>query len=444
MRIHFFSRPNIQNRQDFRLAYILQNLKATKTISLIYFLMSLSIRVIFEVFSARAVKINHMDEYDMANWISLIVTPIFYVGSIQIVRFYEEDKKYVSFAQIFVFLFTLFVVLNTMRATFYSMHNPRNTLVMYMVGLIIAGVFFTFEYFETIALTLIVGACFMITITFYQHEFNELFLNDLASFVLLSIFFSMSRLTYSYRADNFLKLKAIEEKNNEIETAGQVKNEILGVVAHDLRNPLAAIKSIALLMDLDETINEDNKDNLQMIKASCDKATNIINDLLETAHNEMAADFELSKTELNKFLLLIVDEWLKNKKDKVNILYYGTKQPTYVLINKEKIQRVMDNLISNAVKFSGAGEHIEVLLNEENDNVYISVKDFGMGIPEDLLPYIFDRFSKASRKGIRGEESVGLGLSIVRQIIRKHDGEITVNSTEKVGTTFTFILKTVN
>lgn len=385
-----------------------------------------------------------MDEYDMANWISLIVTPIFYVGSIQIIRFYEEDKKYVSFAQVFVFLFTLFVILNTMRATFYSMHNPRNTLVMYMLGLIIGGVFFTFEYFETIALTLIVGACFMITITFYQHEFNELFLNDLASFVLLSIFFSMSRLTYSYRADNFLKLKAIEEKNNEIETAGQVKNEILGVVAHDLRNPLAAIKTIALLMELDETINEDNKDNLQMIKASCDKATTIINDLLETAHNELAADFELVKIELNKFLLLIVDEWLKNKKDKVNILYYGTKQPTYVLINKEKIQRVMDNLISNAVKFSGTSEHIEILLNEENDNIYISVKDFGMGIPEDLLPYIFDRFSKASRKGIRGEESVGLGLSIVRQIIRKHDGEIVVNSTEKVGTTFTFILKSAN
>jgi signal transduction histidine kinase len=104
----------------------------------------------------------------------------------------------------------------------------------------------------------------------------------------------------------------------------------------------------------------------------------------------------------------------------------------------------MDNLISNAVKFSGTSEHIEILLNEENDNIYISVKDFGMGIPEDLLPYIFDRFSKASRKGIRGEESVGLGLSIVRQIIRKHDGEIVVNSTEKVGTTFTFILKSAN
>ncbi|MGZ3756930.1 MAG: sensor histidine kinase [Mucilaginibacter sp.] len=382
-----------------------------------------------------------MDEYDIANWISLFVTPIFYVGSVQIARFFEEDKKYVGFAQVFVFLFTLFLILNTMRATFYSMHNPRNTLVMYMVGLIIVGVFFTFEYFETIILTVITGVCFMITITFYQQEFRELFLNDLASFVLLSIFFSISRLSYSYRADNFLKLKAIEEKNNEIETAGQIKNEILGVVAHDLRNPLAAIKSIALLMELDETINEDNRDNLQMIKTSCDKATNIINDLLETAHNELAADFELEKIELNKFLLLIVDEWLKNKKDKINILYYGTKQPTYALINKEKIQRVMDNLISNAVKFSGASDHIEVLLKEENDQLFISVKDFGLGIPEDLLPYIFDRFSKASRKGLRGEESVGLGLSIVRQIIHKHEGEISVSSTEKVGTTFTFTLK---
>ena len=444
MRIHFFSRPNVQNRQDFRLAYILQNLKATKSISLIYFIICVTVRIVLEIFSSRALKINHMDEYDIANWISLLVTPIFYIGSIQITRFFEADRKYVGFAQVFVFLFTLFLILNTMRATFYSMHNPRNTLVMYMVGLMVAGIFFTFEYFETLVLTVITGVCFMITITFYQHEFRELFLNNLASFVLLSIFFSISRISYSYRADNFLKLKAIEEKNNEIETTGQVKNEILGVVAHDLRNPLAAIKSIALLMELDETINEDNKDNLQMIKTSCDKATNIINDLLETAHNEMAADFELTKTELNKFLLLIVDEWLKNKKDKVNILYYGTKQPTYALINKEKIQRVMDNLISNAVKFSGASDHIEVSLKEENHKVFISVKDFGLGIPEDLLPYIFDRFSKASRKGIRGEESVGLGLSIVRQIIQKHDGEIAVNSTEKVGTTFTFILEAAN
>ena len=99
----------------------------------------------------------------------------------------------------------------------------------------------------------------------------------------------------------------------------------------------------------------------------------------------------------------------------------------------------MDNLISNAIKFSG-DSNVEISLQALNSQVIINVKDFGMGIPNDLLPFVFDRFSKASRKGIRGEESVGLGLSIVRQIIKKQGGEIEVDSVEKHGTTFTIKL----
>jgi len=443
MKVHLFSCADMNNRADFRLYYILQNLNTTQTVSIIFFLVSLTIRVIIEIFNVPGKQVNHLDEYDLSNWVSLIATPLFYFASRLFRRLFEADKKYLSLIQAMVFLFALFIVINTMRATFYSMHNPRNTLVMYMLGLIIAGVFFTFEFYETVALVLITGACFSITLTFYQHEFNELFMNNMASFILLAVFFSISRFSYSYRADNFFKLKAIEEKNIEIEKASQVKNEILGIVAHDLRNPLAAIKALASMMTDDKNMDTENQENLQMIKTSCDKATSIINDLLETAHNEVGNEFELERVELNKFLLLIVDEWLKSKKDKVNILYYGTRQPVYALINKEKMHRAMDNLISNAVKFSGLSEHIEISMNELDTEVFIAVKDFGMGIPGDLLPFIFDRFSKASRKGVRGEGSIGLGLSIVHEIVRKHGGEIVVNSNEKTGTIFTIKLDSV-
>ncbi|HEY0246351.1 MAG TPA: HAMP domain-containing sensor histidine kinase [Mucilaginibacter sp.] len=395
------------------------------------------------IFNLPVQKLSHLDEYDLSNWVSLVATPIFYLGGQQLIRLFAINKKYGTAVQVFVFLFAFFLIINTMRATFYSMHNPRNTLVMYMLGLIIAGVFFTFEYYETIALTVLTGVSFAITLSFYQPGVGEVFLNNLASFILLTIFFSMSRLVYSYRADNFLKLRAIEEKNMEIEKASQVKNEILGIVAHDLRNPLAAIKAIAMMMESDESLDEDNQDNLMLIKASCDKATSIINDLLETANNETTNEFELEQVELNKFLLLIVDEWLKNKQSQVNILFYGTKTPLYGLLNKEKMQRAMDNLISNAVKFSSTSDHIEVILTELNGEALIRIKDFGIGIPKDLIPYIFDRFSKASRKGIRGEESIGLGLSIVHQIIEKHGGAIEVESKEGVGTTFTIRLKAV-
>lgn len=436
MKLHFFSRTESHSRTDFRLFYIRQNLLTLQTASLIYLLLSVIIRIVLELVSSNLRTINHMEEYDASNWLSIILLPAFYFGSRQLRAIFDLDKKYALAAEMLTFLFTMFVIINLMRASFYSMHNPRNTLVMYMIGLVITGLFFTFEFYGTIAITVITGLTFAITLTYYQSLPGEIFLNNIASFILLTIFFAISRFTFSYRADNFLKLKAIEDKNREIERASQVKNEILGVVAHDLRNPLAAIRALAMMMETDDNINEDNQENLQMIKTACDKATSIINDLLETAHSETGNEFEMEQVDLNKFLLFVVDEWQKNKTDKVSILFYGTRQPVIAMVNREKLQRALDNLISNAIKFSAASEHIEVLLKEAAGSVQIIVKDFGVGIPADLLPYIFDRFSKASRKGLRGEESVGLGLSIVREIVRKHNGEISVESVEKSGTTF--------
>lgn len=438
MRVHFFSSIDPPYRHAFRSFYTLQNLQTVRAVSAVYFVANLFLRIIAYANNITHSNITNLDEYDAANWFSLAVSPIFYFISVLLIKRFDESKKTLAVEQLFVIIFALFVILSSMRSTFFVMHNPRNTMVLYFMGLIVAGVFFTFEYLQTLFLALITGACFALALPFYQTAINEIVMNNLASIVLLIAFFSISRFCFSYRADNFLKLKAIEEKNQEIENASIMKNEILGIVAHDLRNPLAAIKTIALLMEDDETVNADNQDNLQMIKSACDKAVSIINDLLETAQNEIS-DLDFEATELNDFLQKVVSEWKRNTNARVNLLYYGTDEPVYSGINAEKMQRVMDNLISNAIKFSG-NSNVEISLQTLNSKVIINVKDFGMGIPNDLLPFIFDRFSKASRKGVRGEESVGLGLSIVRQIIKKHGGEIEVDSVEQHGTTFTITL----
>ena len=438
MRVHFFTSIDLPYRFSFRSFYILQNLQTVKAVSAVYFIANLFLRIIGYANNLPNSSITNINEYDAANWFSLAVTPVFYFVSVLLIKRYDDDKKTLTFTQLFVTLFALFILLSAMRSTFFVMHNPRNTMVLYFMGIIIVSVLFTFEYIYTLILALITGLCFSILLPFYQDSFNEIVMNNLASVVLLIAFFSISRFCFSYRVDNFLKLKAIEEKNQEIENASIIKNEILGIVAHDLRNPLAAIKTIAMVMEDDDTINEDNQDNLQMIKSACDKAASIINDLLETAQNEIL-ELDIESTELNQFLQKIVNDWKRNTNARVNLLYYGTAEPVYSGINAEKMQRVMDNLISNAIKFSG-DSNVEVSLQALNSQVFINVKDFGMGIPNDLLPFVFDRFSKASRKGIRGEESVGLGLSIVRQIIKKHGGEIEVDSVEKHGTTFTIKL----
>ncbi|MEO8886703.1 MAG: HAMP domain-containing sensor histidine kinase [Mucilaginibacter sp.] len=401
--------------------------------------MTLFLRLYIAINKVPIDNIRHIDDYDTANWISLAVTPVVYLVSIYFIKNFEKFKTRIFTLQGFIITFGLFAMLSTMRSTFFVVDNPRNTLVMYFMGIVLTGVFFTFEYLETLFLAIVTGVCFAFLLPFYQSSINEIFMNNMASLVLLTVFVSISRYAFSYRADNFLKLKAIEEKNLEIENASVIKNEILGIVAHDLRNPLAAIKTLAMVMEDDSELNEDNRENVQMIKSACDKAASIINDLLETAHNEIN-EFDVETTEVNQFLRKVVDDWKMHTNKRVNILYFGTEEPVYSSINTEKMQRVLDNLISNAVKFSG-DSNVEVSLQALNSQVIINVRDFGMGIPNDLLPFIFDRFSKASRKGIRGEESVGLGLSIVRQIIKKHGGEIEVDSVERHGTTFTIKLQ---
>ena len=253
----------------------------------------------------------------------------------------------------------------------------------------------------------------------------------------------MSRYFYSYKSSYFRQLVDIREKNVAIEKAGAFKNEILGMVAHDLRNPIAAIETLTMMMEMEE-VNNDTRENLEMIKTSCVKARGIIADLLDAANNENINIIETQRTELNYFLKGIINEWKVQKEAKNNIVLISSKSQVFVEINAEKFQRVMDNLITNALKFSKNNNKIEIYLSAKNGKAIIQVRDYGLGIPAEMLPHIFERFSKARRPGIRGEQSTGLGLSISRQIIENHRGTIDVTSEEKKGSTFSIQLPLVD
>jgi signal transduction histidine kinase len=443
MKILFFSRAENPGRFAFHSYYVLQNLKTVRTVSLIFLIFIVAMRIIFSVYDLPGHHIGHIDDFNRANWLALATTPLFYIASSIILKKFSRTPRVLLVAQSLALLFALCIVLSTMRASFISMYNPRNSLVMYMLGLIIISVFFTFEYYETLFIAIITEATFAILLPHYQHGINELTLNNLASLILLVSFYCISRYVFSYRADNFFKLRAIEEKNLEIETASIVKDEILGVVAHDLRNPLSIIKSAASLMEMEEGMSEDMYNYIQMINLSYEKANAIIKDLIETVQNEYHQELELADTNINKFLSGIVTEWTKSKKANVDIRYCDASHSIHANIQSEKMQRVMDNLISNALKFSKENSCIEIKLSDSADSVFISVKDFGIGIPADYLPHIFERFPKGRRNGLRGEESIGLGLSIVRQIVKKHNGDIEVESRENRGTIFTITLPKV-
>lgn len=108
----------------------------------------------------------------------------------------------------------------------------------------------------------------------------------------------------------------------------------------------------------------------------------------------------------------------------------------WVEIDDVKLLQVINNLLSNAVKFTHAGGIINIKLEETESTLLVAVRDNGIGIPEELQPFLFDEFTKARRKGLKGEETVGLGLSINKKLIEVQGGKIWVESREGEGTTF--------
>jgi two-component system sensor histidine kinase VicK len=441
VKIYLFSRTNKDAAYAFRVHYILENLKAVKKFSLFYLCLVLTVITTAYLFKANLDQIIGIPGFLSSLYTTLTITPLFCIASHLLIKNFSVKKDFLKLSQGVVFVFALYLISRGLLNTFYVFHNPRNSLTMYMVWLIIVSIFFVFDYVETIIIILICLIAFSVLLPYFQDSTEEVIKNQLASMALLAVFFFASRHVFSYRAHQFIQLKEISEKNLEIESANRFKDEVLGIVAHDLRNPLSAIESVAMLMQLEaDAEDEDTNENLAVIKLSCEKARAIINDLIEVARNESVDSFGVEEVELNSFLQEITTEWISNKNSQAKLVFIGTKKNIYTRINKGKIQRVMDNLISNAMKFSGESDRIEVSLKQANGQCIIEVKDSGLGIPSELLPYVFDRFSRAGRKGVRGEDSVGMGLNIARQIVKKHGGEISVESIEQKGTTFTIAL----
>lgn len=231
----------------------------------------------------------------------------------------------------------------------------------------------------------------------------------------------------------------LELANKELEALNKEKTMILGVVAHDLRNPINIIKGFSDLLAHEEQLSELNKQSVQYIHQSCDKALETINDLVEIARFGVDNELKLSPTNVIPLLEHTLDAFKKIADEKdihLGLESFG-KREIVAQINEAKFQRVIDNLVSNAIKFTHKGGSVKLDASLNDEFFVLKVSDNGVGIPEENIPKIFDRFTKAGRYGTAGEKSLGLGMSIVKTIVEMHGGKITVESEENKGTTFT-------
>jgi len=271
----------------------------------------------------------------------------------------------------------------------------------------------------------------------------------MALVIILLVFLNWKRSKNNVKNLSELNKTVTEQKQKleaslfELEYGSKEKDRILRAVSHDLRNPIGGIASLTALMLMEPGLDAEQIELLQLIQTTTNNSLELINEILEATDVLSSKKLNMQYVDINVLLSHSV-ELLKFKAAEKNqkIMLYLLDSPEELFISREKIWRVLSNLISNAIKFSPQGSVINVKLTAENNEyVQISVNDHGIGIPEEIRGEVFQMFTEAKRPGTAGEKSFGLGLSISKQIIESHKGEIWFDSDPVNGTTFYVRLK---
>jgi len=227
----------------------------------------------------------------------------------------------------------------------------------------------------------------------------------------------------------------LEATLEELKTNGQEKDRILRTVAHDLRNPIGGILALTNVM-LEDEYSEDQKELISLVNSTSSNTLELINEILEATNHKIGKSnrqlVEINALVNSSVEILNFKAAEKNQKIVIELL----DAPQMLLISRERIWRVISNLISNAIKFSPNGASIRVKLVSDAKEVKICVSDDGIGIPDDIKNDVFNMFTDAKRPGTAGEKSFGLGLSICQQIVENHGGKIWFESKNGKGTTF--------
>ncbi len=230
------------------------------------------------------------------------------------------------------------------------------------------------------------------------------------------------------------------KKSVELERLNEEKNRLLGMAAHDLRNPLGAIQMYSefLQQEAADVLDAEQMEFVSIIHGSSQFMLQLVNDLLDVAKIESGKlELNMEPTDL-VFLAeanVKLNAALASRKN-IEVRFQASEPSLFAEIDEAKIEQVLNNLISNAVKFSPPHSRVTVSMSTSGNNALISVDDEGQGIPSDELDRLYRPFQRTSVTSTGGEESTGLGLAIVYKIVVGHRGRVWVESEVGKGSKF--------
>lgn len=231
------------------------------------------------------------------------------------------------------------------------------------------------------------------------------------------------------------------EKLDQIETSRQ---EFVSNVSHELKTPLSSIKVLSdsiLIQDPDTVPKEMYVEFLRDINSEVDRMTDIINDLLTLVRmNRQEVALNPIEVDITDMLGDIIERLEPIAENKNISLIYNRVKDVKAEVEETKLSLAISNLIENGIKYNVDGGKVEITVDSDHQNAFISVADTGLGIAEEEISKIFDRFYRVDKNRDRETGGTGLGLSIARSAVLMHNGSIKVSSKENEGTTFVIII----
>jgi two-component system, OmpR family, sensor histidine kinase ResE len=224
----------------------------------------------------------------------------------------------------------------------------------------------------------------------------------------------------------------------------KLRKDFIANVSHELRTPIAMLQgySEAIIDDIAST-DEEKKEIAQVIYDESLRMGRLVNDLLDLARMEAGhITLNYEEVNLNQFVERIVRKFqglAKEKSIHLSVKHVNDTNKSFPL-DPDRIEQVLTNLIDNAIRHTNENGIVTVIVEYAENGIKIDVQDSGAGIPEEDLPFVFERFYKADKARTRGRSGTGLGLAIAKNIVDAHDGHITVHSKVNEGTTFTFFI----
>ncbi len=245
----------------------------------------------------------------------------------------------------------------------------------------------------------------------------------------------------TFNSDGYLEICELNDTLNyatkELSKVEKLRNELIANVSHDLRTPLTMISGYAEMMR--DIPGEANPENIQVIIDETNRLSELVNDILDLSKlNSKTQPLNKTCFNLTKSIKSIINRYSKLVENKNYNIIFNYKYDVYVTADEVSLERVIYNLINNAINYTGDDKTVIVSQSVKNNKVLIEISDSGQGISKEEINYIWQRYYRAKGNHKREVVGSGLGLSIVKSILDSHNAKYGVNSKPGAGSTFWF------